>query len=162
MVISNEHKSYSMTNVKRSLVCRWVALFTSVDKCYISRDVFVILMLFNLYNFITKMWGYQQNKTIRIKYSYKYRHHCTRYHIAWLTILQWCQRYKRNKILFFPIVIVIFIFTFFYCSHRLNVFSLALLKYIILKLVWKINTFVSNHFHSVKILLFSAARSRDF
>jgi hypothetical protein len=27
---------------------------------------------------------------------------------------------------------------------------------------WKINTVVSNHFHSVKILLFSSARSRDF
>ena len=50
--------------------------------------IFVVLMLFDVLNFISQIQGYQEENKIRVTKSYKYRHHCARHNITRLQIQQ--------------------------------------------------------------------------
>ena len=68
-IFTNEYNSYPNISFKRHLFCSCVVLLTSAGKT-LHLDIFVVLILFGVYNIICQMEDYQQ--VFHVNYKKKY------------------------------------------------------------------------------------------
>ena len=85
-VFNNEQSAYTLKWVWKDL---WPAVkmyFLYLHRWMLHLDIFIVLVLLGVYNFISQMWYYQQENKTPVKQSYKYRHYCDRHHVTRLLI----------------------------------------------------------------------------